>query len=221
MFTKGEKVQYRNGYDRAFIVTKIDGDKVWLRVARLARYDRQRFETATVGELQPYSDAAKVAREAAKARKAKTCQICGRAIHAAKGVIAHHGYERPAHGWQTSSCYGARHAPFEVSRDTLGMYIETALYNTISSCERRVAALQVAGVEVPGPSEYKRSAEGKVQYDHRGRTLYHNPLIGADHERYSWFLAEAQKHAAGELAQWRQHRVEQQARFDGWKPKGA
>lgn len=54
---------------------------------------------------------------------AKTCQICGRPILAETGVIAHHGYKRPGHGWQTASCYGARELPFEKSRDCLGRYI--------------------------------------------------------------------------------------------------
>ena len=54
-----------------------------------------------------------------------TCQCCWRLIMAKNGVIAHHGYQRPSEGWQTSSCYGARHLPFEASRDTLGLLITT------------------------------------------------------------------------------------------------
>lgn len=53
-----------------------------------------------------------------------TCQICGRPILANTGKIAHHGYERPGYGWQTASCQGAGHRPFEASRDELGRYIE-------------------------------------------------------------------------------------------------
>jgi hypothetical protein len=53
------------------------------------------------------------------------CQICGRPIKANTGVIAHHGYKRPGHGWgQTSSCYGARHKPYEVSCDAIAGAIE-------------------------------------------------------------------------------------------------
>lgn len=54
-----------------------------------------------------------------------TCQVCGRAIKSAKGVIAHHGYQRP-YGWheQTASCAGARYAPYEVSCDRLKEVIE-------------------------------------------------------------------------------------------------
>ena len=47
-----------------------------------------------------------------------TCQICGRAILAKTGLIAHHGYQRPdGRGYQTASCPGARELPYEVSRD--------------------------------------------------------------------------------------------------------
>lgn len=48
-----------------------------------------------------------------------TCQICGRAIKAKNGLIAHHGYKRPKWGFQTDSCLGARYAPYEESRERL------------------------------------------------------------------------------------------------------
>ena len=47
------------------------------------------------------------------------CQICGRAIKAKLGLIAHHGYKRPFEGWQTASCDGARYEPYEESCDRL------------------------------------------------------------------------------------------------------
>jgi hypothetical protein len=55
-----------------------------------------------------------------------TCQICEREIKANTGVIAHHGYQRPdrGSGWQTSSCWGARHLPYEKSCDQIAPYIE-------------------------------------------------------------------------------------------------
>lgn len=67
------------------------------------------------------------AAKAIKLQATMTCQCCGRKHLANKGVIAHHGFERPGSGWQTASCYGARHLPFEVSRDALGDMI-TALH---------------------------------------------------------------------------------------------
>ena len=52
-----------------------------------------------------------------------TCQICGRAIKASTGRIAHHGYRHP---WaqsgdhsRTTSCPGSRHLPYEVSRELI------------------------------------------------------------------------------------------------------
>lgn len=54
-----------------------------------------------------------------------TCQICGRAIKANTGVIAHHGYKRPGHGWQTRSCFGAHYRAYEVACDALPHAIES------------------------------------------------------------------------------------------------
>lgn len=48
-----------------------------------------------------------------------TCQVCEREIKAKTGLIAHHGYKRPGHGYQTASCMGAKHLPYEVSCDVL------------------------------------------------------------------------------------------------------
>lgn len=57
-----------------------------------------------------------------------TCQICGRDIKANTGVIAHHGYQRPdrGSGWQTASCFGARHKPYEVACDAIPLAIGRA-----------------------------------------------------------------------------------------------
>lgn len=52
-----------------------------------------------------------------------TCQICARPIKAKTGKIAHHGYQRPGNGWQTSSCRGARHLPYEKSCDLIPVVI--------------------------------------------------------------------------------------------------
>ncbi len=64
------------------------------------------------------------AKEIAEDAKKMTCQCCNRRIFAETGMIAHHGYERPGQGWQTASCYGARHLPFEVDRAVLGDLIK-------------------------------------------------------------------------------------------------
>ncbi len=59
----------------------------------------------------------------AKDAKARTCQICGRPIFAEVGVVAHHGYQRPGDGWQTDSCFGARHLPYEADKAVLVEWI--------------------------------------------------------------------------------------------------
>jgi hypothetical protein len=68
------------------------------------------------------------------------CQCCGRDILAKTGKIAHHGYERPGTGWQTASCMGARHEPFEASRDRLGDMIKALKGHLIHLREVRSAA---------------------------------------------------------------------------------
>lgn len=75
-------------------------------------------------ERRALNEKSRAVRAAAKARQAEedyeagvrmTCQVCGRLIRSKQGTIAHHGYTRPGDGWQTSSCGGTHHAPFEVS----------------------------------------------------------------------------------------------------------
>lgn len=99
----------------AYLVTKLG--------SRFNR-DRRFMTKEEVLALEPW-DAFKARREA-KADKAPrgNCQICGRSIGIKAGVIAHHGYERPGHGWQTSSCFGARRLPYEKDRGAIAEYIE-------------------------------------------------------------------------------------------------
>lgn len=54
------------------------------------------------------------------------CQICGRQIKAKNGKIAHHGYQRPGWGYQTSSCAGARHVPYSKGHDALDQQLAWA-----------------------------------------------------------------------------------------------
>lgn len=76
-------------------------------------------------EISPEETAANRAKKELRAKRCATCQICGRAILANTGFIAHHGYERPGEGYQTASCAGARELPFEVSSDALPPAIES------------------------------------------------------------------------------------------------
>lgn len=92
-----------------------------------------------------------------------TCQICGRAIHANTGRIAHHGYQRPGYGYQTASCPGALELPFELSRDELGKYIEglnrrfTSLNNReLEHMDGMITELTVAIIDREQPRQYGR-----------------------------------------------------------------
>lgn len=85
------------------------------RAKDLANAARINWETARATRL--------AAEKADKQAKAMTCQICGRQIFAELGTVAHHGYERPGHGWQTSSCFGAKRLPYETSRDAIEQLI--------------------------------------------------------------------------------------------------
>lgn len=72
-----------------------------------------------------------------------TCQVCGRTIKAATGIIAHHGYRRPYQArWQTFSCEGARYAPYEVSCDRLREVIEMVRTFIVSQEEGLVTLLK-------------------------------------------------------------------------------
>jgi hypothetical protein len=77
-----------------------------------------------------------------KNKPVTTCQICGRPVLANTGLIAHHGYTRPGDGWQTASCMGARHLPYEVSCDVLPVAIES-IQNYILDVQKEFAEFLV------------------------------------------------------------------------------
>ena len=54
----------------------------------------------------------------------KTCPCCFRGIAVVGQLMAHHGYERPGNGWQTTSCPGIRFEPLEWSPNGLMWMID-------------------------------------------------------------------------------------------------
>ena len=110
---------------------------------------------AKVGQRKPAPTKTSVARDQREA-DAMTCQCCGRAILAETGLIAHHGYERPYEGYQTASCFGARHLPFEVSRDRLGQEIELVKSQL---AERRTYRAQVEAETVALTYSWNQSVQ--------------------------------------------------------------
>lgn len=97
---------------------------------------------------------------------AKHCQICERAIKANTGKIAHHGYTRPGTGWQTASCMGARHLPYEVSCDVIPLAIDQ-IGSWIATLEKRLEGL-VHGVPIPNP-DHARWLKAKIEHTYGAR----------------------------------------------------
>lgn len=89
-----------------------------------------------------------------------TCQICGRAIQANTGIIAHHGYQRPYDGFQTSSCEGARFLPYEESRDRIP-YVINLLNRAIESDKSIIEKIKNKEISV-----YDKKYIGKGEYEH-------------------------------------------------------
>ena len=88
------------------------------------------------------------------------CQICAREIKANTGLIAHHGYKRPhGYGFQTGSCEGSRHRPYEESRDAIPYAIERRERNRVAT-EQRISEMLT---DPPAELTYKIGRrEGKV-----------------------------------------------------------
>ena len=76
------------------------------------------------------------------------CQICEREIKASKGLIAHHGYQRPGDGWQTDSCMGARQLPYEESRDIIPKAIQQ-INNFIGLKTAEIKEVEKGEIAVP------------------------------------------------------------------------
>jgi hypothetical protein len=88
-----------------------------------------------------------------------TCQCCGRAVRAQKGLIAHHGYRRPGWGEIVSSCVGARELPYEADRAALGRLLELLTRHLIGLRDRRAA---IDGETAPVPFRYSEHKNGAL-----------------------------------------------------------
>lgn len=94
-----------------------------------------------------------------------TCQICGREIKAKNGVIAHHGYTRPDQGYQTKSCFGARHLPYEESAEAIPLFI-VELNRYIMHEQERFESIMRHPPEYLEKSEYTgREGRHMVKYN--------------------------------------------------------
>lgn len=130
---------YINKHGEILEIIKDSAEPLCIHVR--ARYGRNRFlRSVQRADLTPYVRGSKKA----ATTKYDTCQICGRACGTKAGVIAHHGYRRPGNGWQTASCFGARHRPYEIASDALPPYLESL--DALSFTKREFVATLHAGI---------------------------------------------------------------------------
>lgn len=142
-----------------------------------------------------------------------TCQICARAVKQRGGLIALHGYKRRL-GWQSNSCYGARHRPYEES-------CEACKQAVTSVTEQRESVLAASRQEPD--SVYLSTGKGEFREISRG--VFEQ--VAAAHQMH-WLRAqnpptwaEAVQRRNRELAStadsMQRFIIEQQARVKAWK----
>lgn len=124
---------------------------------------RNEWQAAKAVEARKLGDPKSVKRAPFPKKKITTghCQICDREIGTTTGLIAHHGYTRPGHGWQTASCFGARWRPYEVACDALPPAIES-LQGYIANLSEHIASW----LREP-PATITFNKEGKYNYGTR------------------------------------------------------
>jgi hypothetical protein len=147
-----------------------------------------------------------------------TCQICESGIKANTGVIAHHGYQRPGQGWQTSSCFGARHVPYETGCDALPPAIERCS-NFIEAQKKHLedfthnppATLTRYGRGLGHKDEVFERPEGYVYNEQHGSFNY-NEKYALQHHNAIYHIKKNIEHAERDLP-----RLEK--RLADWKPR--
>lgn len=173
--------------------------------------------------------------EAEKMKHARTCQICGRPIFAETGVIAHHGYRRPFEGYQTASCFGARHLPFEKSRDRLGEWIDlvTTWANQARIQSAKIRAGQtdvplywIENIRVPGGKriQTQRTEWCKTPEDYSWaqamkfaiQTPYYYRVDPKKVKTFEQAREEYAQRSDQDAAGWESERGQQTKRYDAW-----
>jgi hypothetical protein len=164
------------------------------------------------------------------------CQCCGRAILANLGTIAHHGYERPGHGWQTGSCMGAKRLPFESDRTALGEMIKF-LRDRLARNEKHRAAIKSEKLPIVfnyesqliGPSRWQQPSRFKWPVVKRSfdvsresfEAFKAGPGSNSTYGIYD-FDAYKARHVEGlsrSIQNLRDHIAEEQKRYDSWVQK--
>lgn len=167
--TIGAKVAYLGA---CFKIGKIleDGNVLIYPLRRSAYSGLPQRATVKRSELKAWQP------KPAVSEHAKTCQICERLIHAATGVIAHHGYERPSHipHYQTASCLGARELPFEVSRDVLGMFLREYMQGWLLQNRQELTHLRTGTATVH--TERRKKEDGRYVIDKKSGHYVTEPV---------------------------------------------
>jgi hypothetical protein len=151
-----------------------------------------------------------------------TCQCCARGIFAATGVIAHHGYERPGHGYQTASCMGARALPFEADRKVLAVLIDVLRQRHAGMVERREA---IAAEKAPIVRRWKEGKKPNIvhkEFEFTRANFSSKEACVAGHATglYGGFddlLQRDLERRAHSIKMIYDDITAQQARYDGWK----
>lgn len=171
--------------------------------------------------------------ENAKARAARkaasmVCQCCGQRFLANTGLMAHHGYQRPGGGWQTSSCMGARYLPFEVNRDRLAELIKSLedwkarAITARANVDAETQAISLTFPDYEKPRDYNGHRPNKdVMVTRETFATIHDENQAAFRQRCGWNTFDSIKEndlrsRDRDIRNVTDEIVAQQARFDGW-----
>ena len=93
----------------------------------------------------------------------RTCACCARGIAVTPHLLmAHHGYERPAEGYQTTSCMGVSYLPLEVSSSGLQALISLLQTQHDSNKQALLAAHTLTTLTVLVDLPYGRKAMQEI-----------------------------------------------------------
>ena len=140
------------------------------------------------------------------------CQICLRPIKLVRGLIAHHGYQRPGQGWQTASCLGAKHQHVEVSNARMGA---VALLLITWAAQHEAAA---ANLIASPPETMRRSASWNRRAEDVARPEGFNPRAPQTFGLYGGLFMDAVSRAKCAARDQRAFAAELEARAAAWKP---
>jgi len=103
-----------------------------------------------------------------------TCGACGNQHAVRRGALAAHGYTRPYEGWgNVGTCWGAGHAPHEVSPEVAEMFLRH-LTESLEKSEKRLERLragEVTSVMVVERNQWRGVKKDKTTQARWGRII--------------------------------------------------